>query len=428
MNEIVLTPVIPADSDLERLNLFAGRHMGEEEFDRQQAYADRRIAPLLTGYQPGIVQGLEVRATDLGAAGDGFTVRPGLAVAGNGKTLGLYYPLRESWAHVIEDYLKQTKAESAAGIFYLTLNRATRYVDADQTIHPEQRTEFDPTRDARLLVVGTLGLKRLAMNNSAVTANREWVENWVAANHVGLEFLTSWENSVPLGLLAIQNTAAAEQPPVYRVNWFSPGAGRYEAIVNSGYQVLLNQTREAFRRIRLAAANQTALSARDYLIANLRLDFLPAAGELPVELIQNIASHTTAPAIGLLPAHIAVDMVPVPEEAVAALVEHHLPRRVVDLRQAVGDRLRLLLAVNEPDYKSDLLDIPQTDSQLISDVFRYFARAYDQWAAWKTQFYYLYNMKDGEVLDAATLKSLDLPTPVAAPQLPQSFFAQVISE
>ncbi|HWV14425.1 MAG TPA: hypothetical protein VN030_03255 [Cellvibrio sp.] len=428
MNEIVLTSVIPADSDLERLHLFAGRHMGEEEFDRQQAYTDRRIAPLLTGYQAGIVQGLEVRTTDLGAAGDGFTVRPGLAVAGNGKTLGLYYPLRESWAQVIEDYLKQTHAESAEGIFYLTLNRSTRYVDADQSIHPEQRTEFDPTRDARLLVVGTLGLKRLAINASAVTANREWVENWVAANHVGLEFLTSWENSVPLGLLAIQNTAAAAQPPVYRVNWLSSAAGRYEAIQHSGYQVLLKQTREAFRRIRLAAANQTALSARDYLIANLRLDFLPAAGELPIELIENIASHTIAPGIGWLPAHIAVDMVPVPEEAVAALIDHHLPRRVVDLRQAVGDRLRLLLAVNEPDYKSTLLDIPQTDSQLISDLFRYFSRAYDQWAAWKNQFFYLYNVKDGEVLDGATVKSLDLPTPVAAPQLPQGFFAQVIDE
>ncbi len=96
MNDILLTPNIPSHSDLERLNLFAGRHMGEEEFDRQQAYADRRMLPLVAGFYPGIVHGLEVRASNLSNIGDGFTVSPGLAVAGNGQTLGLYYPLRES--------------------------------------------------------------------------------------------------------------------------------------------------------------------------------------------------------------------------------------------------------------------------------------------------------------------------------------------
>lgn len=431
MSEILLTPVIPIASDLERLNLFAGRHMGEDEFDRQQAYADRRLAPLLAGSHSGIVQGLEVRTTNIGAVGDGVTVRPGLAVSGNGQTLGLYYPLRQAWKTLIEDYLTQNSAESAAGIFYLTLTRSSRYVDADQSIQPEQRTEFDPTRDARLLVVGSLGLKRLAMSASAATANRELVENWVAANHVGLEFLQSWQSSVPLGLLAIAHTGTASETNhagVYNVNWFSAAVGRYEAVQHGGYQVLLNQTREAFRRVRLAAASQIALSPGDYIAANLKLDFLPAAGELPVELIQNIASHTTAPGIAWLPSHVAVDMVPVPEEAVAALIDHHLPRRVVDLRQAAGDRLRLLLAVNEPDYKPNLLDIPQTDAQLTSDVFRYFSRAYDQWAIWKNQFNYLYNLKDSAALDEATLKALDLPKPLDPPQLPPAFFAQVINE
>ena len=423
MNEILLTPGIPSHSDLERLNLFAGRHMGEEEFDRQQAYADRRMAPLLAGFQPGIVQGLDVRTTALGATGDGFTVSPGLAVSDNGQTLGLYYPLRESWKKLIDDYLNQTKAQSATGIFYLTLIRSSRYVDADTGIHPEQRTEFDPTRDARLLVVGTLGLKRLAMAPEAASANRELVENWVAANHVELEFLQSWKNAVPLGLVAIQSVGNS-----YTVNWFSPAVGRYEAVTNSGYYVLLKQTRDAFRRLRLAAGNQTVLSIGDYIAANLHLDFLPAAGELPLEIIKNIASHIVAPSIAWLPPHIAVDMVPVPEESVAALIDHNLPRRVVDLRQAAGERLRLMLAVNEPDYKPDLLDIPQTDQQLISDVFRYFTRAYDQWGEWMRQFDYLYKLLEASALDIATTKSLDLPKPLDAPQLPHSFFTQVIKE
>ncbi len=429
MSEILLTPPIPSDSNLERLNLFAGRHMGEEEFDRQQAYADRRMAPLLAGFHPGIVQGLEVRTSDINAAGDGFTVNPGLAVAGNGQTLGLYYPLRETWQTLIEDYFAQTDAASAAGIFYLTLNRSSRYVDADQSIQPDQRTEFDPTRDARLLVVGTLGLKRLAMNATAATANRELVENWVAANHVELEFLESWNTAIPLGLLAIQTLVTESTTPAYAVNWFSAAPGRYEAIDAGGYQVLLNQTREAIRRIRFAAANQSAVPAVDYLRANLHLDFLSAAGELPIELITNIASHDVAPAIAWLPPHIAVDMVPVPEEAVAALIDHNLPRRVVDLRQAGGERLRLLLAVNEPDYKPDLLDIPPVDAQLVSDVYRYFTRAYDQWVVWKRQFDYLYFLHEGAdvVLTKAATKTLDLPQPIASPQLPGAFFQDVIT-
>ncbi len=429
MTEILLTETIPSDSKLERLNLFAGRHMGEDEFDRQQAYADRRIAPLLAGFQPGIVQGLEVRASDIAQKGDGFTVNAGLAVAGNGTTLGLYYPLRETWQTLIQNYLQEAKATAAGGIFYLTLTRTSRYVDADPSIHPEQRTEFDPTRDARQLVVGSLSLKRIAMKPSAATATRELVENWVAANHVELEFLQAWSNAIPLGLAAIENKETdITKPANYQINWFSNVVGRYMAVRNGGYQALLNQTTTAFRRIRAAAANQSALSVKDYIAANLKLDFLPAAGELPFELITNLASHKIAPKIAWLPKHIAVDIVPVPEESVAALIQHHLPRRVVDLRIPAGERLRLLLAVNEPDYKPTLLDIPQVDGQMISDLFRYFARAYDQWVTWTRQYQYLYRLVTGNPLDQVNLKSLDLPEPIAPPQLPQVFFNQVIRE
>lgn len=439
MNEIVLTQPIASDSALERLNLFAGRHMGEDEFDRQQAYTDRRIASLLAAMNPGIVQGLEVRTTRTGLAGDGFTISPGLAIAGNGATLGLYYSLRETWATLIEDYLKQPGVTSAAGVFYLTLKRSVREVDSDPNTLPEQRTEFDPTRDERLLVVGTLGLTRLAIDAAvAASQSRERVENWVAANNVDAEFMRGMNNAVPLGLLLIQDVSDFLTPS-YIVKWFSPAVGQYRAIPNSGYKVLLQQTRDAFRRMLDAARAQTTLSIPAYINANLHLDFLPSAGELPIELIQNIAARNVAPSIAWLPSHIAVDMVPAPEETVAALIEQHLPRRVVDLRQPAGERLRLLVAVNEPDFKPDLLDYPQTDKQLISDLFRYFARAHDAWRDWMTSFNRLYYLQPDSALDeivieahklpnidARAFKELDLPKPVDSPQLPQDFFAQVI--
>jgi len=371
MTEILITPPIPGHRDLERLNLFVGRHMGEEEFDRQQAYADRRLAPLLTHRHPGIVHGLEVRAGNFAGVEEGFTINPGLALAANGQSLGLYYPLRQTWSTLLDNYRSDTQAADAAGVYYLTLRRTGRYVDADPDIDPCQRTEFDPTRDARRLVVGTVGLTRLAIDaTAAASASREQIENWVAANNVDGEFLTSMDTAVPLGLLAVQQDGTdSEGQPVYNVSWFSEAAGRYRAVPDSGYHVLLQQINHAFRRTLLAAQSEVdeTTSVQDYINANLQLDFLPAAGELPKELITDIAS--TNPSVTWLPPHVSVDMVPVPEESANEIVERHLPRRVVDLRQPAGDRLRLLLAVNEPDYKPELLDYPQTDARLQQDIF-----------------------------------------------------------
>lgn len=428
MNNIVLTEPVPSHSDLERLHLFAGRHLGEQEFDRLQAYMDRRVAPLLTALNPGIINGLNVRVSPVGTD-EGFTLGPGLAIAGNGQTLGLYYPLRQTWNSLIQAYIEETQALNAAGVFYLTLRRTEAYIDADPSIDPCQRAEFDPTRDAQRVLVGTIGLTRLAFDPAVVaTSNREQVENWVAANNVDGQFIGAMTNAVPLGVLAVENTGTdTEGLPTYGVAWFSEAAGRYSAISDSGYHVLLQQVNHAFRRQLLAADDRPAsVSIQDYLRDNLTLDFLPAAGELPRELITDIAS--TSPGIHWLPQHLAIDMVAVPEEAVGELIERHLPRRVVDLRQPAGDRLRLLLALNERDYAPDLLDFPQTDARLEQDSYRYFQRAYKLWLEWIGQFQRLYFVVDDDVLEPADLVGLDLPEPIESPQLPQDFYTQIIDE
>ncbi|MGD8930970.1 MAG: hypothetical protein PVI52_00275, partial [Chromatiales bacterium] len=430
MNEILLTDTIPSHADLERLHLFAGRHMGEEEFDRQQAYMDRRMAPLLAHAHPGVIHGLQVRVGEFSSGQEGFTVSPGLALAGNGQSVGLYYPLRESWSTLIEDYLKETGAADASGVYYLTLRRSNRYIDADPNVKPCHRDEFDPTRDARRVLVGTLGLKRLSIDSMAVSAySRERIENWVAANHVDGNFLESMYNAVPIGLLAVENTGVDEDgQPIYGVSWFSEEAGRYHAIADSGYHVLLQQVTNAFRRILLSADEvvDDDYTLQDYINDKLHLDFLPAAGELPKELILDIAS--TSPGVTWLPNHLAVDMLAVPEESVNELIERHLPRRVIDLRQPSGDRVRLLLTVNEPDYKPDLLDYPQTDQRLHDDIFRYYMRAYNVWAQWMGKFNQLYFLTEEDILDAEQLAILELPDPLASPQLPEDFFQQVIDE
>ena len=41
---------------LERVHMFPGRFLSEDEFDRNQDYSDARLAPLLHNAYPGIVR------------------------------------------------------------------------------------------------------------------------------------------------------------------------------------------------------------------------------------------------------------------------------------------------------------------------------------------------------------------------------------
>jgi hypothetical protein len=406
--------------------MFAGRHLGEEEFDRSQDYADARLAALPCPTHPGIVQGLEIKLGPRGVAEGGFTVTPGTAMAGNGQVLGLYYPLRMAWQTLIDDYLEASGAASPTGVYYLMLRRAGWQIDSREMV-PCQRAEFDPTRDSRLEVVATLALERLTVNPALLTsdppASRELIENWIAADRVDGAFMAQTVNAVPLALLAVAPAAGSG----YAVRWISVEAGRYEAVADSGYRVLLNQTTAAMRRVMQQAAtdgiNAGALPA--YIRARLRLDFLPAAGQLPLEWLRSPAAPR--PNLIWLSPHLGIDMVPVPEEAVLELLERHVARRVIDLNHPAGDQIRLLLAVNEPNYQPDLLDIPQTDADLERDIYRYFMRIHDAWLKWHQQFDLLYGLSANAKLSAAQIKALGLPMPEKPPAMPEAIFRALIA-
>ena len=407
---------------LERVHMFPGRFLSKEEFDRNQDYADARLAPLLQGTPPGVVRGLELNLNLQDSIGSGFSVNPGIAVDSDGLTLGLYYPLQMEWQTLIENYQAQSGINDASGVYYLTLHRTTRSVDA-LDVEPCQRAEFDPSRDSQLVVIGSLKLHRLAIDPDAVTTTTQGeIENWIAADRVDGQFMQQLKNAVPLALLAIRPKGSS-----FSIHWVSQPAGRYPALADSGYHVLLNQVNATLRRVMLKAADplNSSIPLADYLNANLNLSYLPAAGELPLEWLQNPASAT--PSLLWLPSHLGVDMVPVPEEAVHELIQRHLPRRVIDLHQPAGDKIRLLLAVNEPDYKTDLLDIPPTDTQLESDIYRFFIRAYNAWFKWRTQFDVLYYHNESTVLDAEQIRMLDLPEPEPSPPLPEMVFNALVA-
>ncbi len=438
MSLIVLHRPIASDPKLQRVHLFAGRHLGEEEFDRQQEYADARLSPLLKTRPAGVVYGLRLASSGSGLAEAAtFVVNPGLAVTPEGYTLHLQSPLKAQWQRVIEDYLQRTATADATGVYYLTLQQSQNTIDAPR-VEPCQRAEFDPTRDSRLATVTSVRLQRLAIAPAVVTATpADQLQNWIAADRVDAEFLDNFNQAIPLALLAI--TSSGDD---HTINWVSEAAGRYDAVARSGYRVLLNQTAAALRQVMqnhsLPANAGTPLA--DFLDNNLNLDFLPAAGELPLAWLKNADSPN--PDFMWLPQHLSVDMVPVPEDSVLDLIHRHLPRRVIDLRQPAGDKVRLLLALRRQDYRADLLDIPPTDTQLESDLYRFYMRAYNAWHRWRQQFDKLYYVEPSDedpltgpgdlpaverrVLDPTQFKQLDLPKPTLPPLTPNTLFQNVI--
>jgi hypothetical protein len=426
-------------NEFERVHMFPGRHLGEEEFDLGQAYADLRLAALLRGRNAGIVRGLDINLGPNGVNSDGFSVNPGLALDGNGRCVSLYYPLRVQWQDVISEYLTASGKTDATGVYYLLLKRSNREIDSP-VVDPDERDEFDPTRDTRLVVTGSLVLKQLnIVPGSVATTPRDLIENLVVADRVDASFMATLGTAAPLALLAIGPATGGGFAPV----WLSQEAGRYEALPNSGYRVLLNQASAALRRVMQRAATEVTDAAQlpKYLTDNLHLDYLPAAGQLPLQWLQDPASKT--PRVLWLPSHLGIDMVPVPEEAVLELINRDIARRVIDLRHPAGDKIRLLVAVNEPDYRADLLDIPQTDAVLEADIYRFYIRAYDAWRRWDEQFKKLYFVEpsyepplpdlqgaaiEKVVRDPAQFKYLDLPTPVQQPIAPQAFYGIEIKQ
>ena len=359
--------------------------------------------------------------------------------------MGLFYESRATWDGLIGDWLRENRSDRAEGVYYLVLRRGRGLIDADIGLDPCRRAERDPRRDTRIEMLGTLALRRLALSPEAVaTLAPERVRNQVAALHVDGAFLAGLDGAVPLALLAVspRPPAGEDAPPAdpdappFRVDWVSQTAGRYLAMPDAGYQVLFDQVQEAFRTAVTAALSapdavdappaSAATRVAAALESNLRLDFLPAAGALPIPLLERPDAPT--PRLRWLPPHLGVDMVAVPEEGVPELIARHLPRRVMDLRRPRGERIRLLVAVNEPDYRPDLLDIPQIDRRLVDDLYRYHMRAHDMWREWRGAFDRLYHVMPDPLLTGGAIRALDLPRPYAAPAAPAGFYGRLVEQ
>lgn len=416
-----------------RLNLFAGRSLGEREFDIMQSYSEQRLAPLLCGHAPGIIHGFEVAAGPVpledGETTDWlFRVRPGLAVGGDGKIVNMIFPLDQYWQEQRSEYLDRRSRElnpisAVHGIYFLTVIRELEPVDKSGQFAACVRDELDLLRDARIETVTRLTLQPVWEADAAVAAakaDRDLTINRLLAEHLGSDWFTA-NGAVPIGMLAVENDA---------VLWFDAVAGRFPAKADANYWTFLSHTSQAiqqhFNGWQLADA-----AARQTLIDSFKLAYLPAAGVLPNLFLDDVA---TLPKPHWFPAHLQVEMAPIAESQVPGLVARELPRTSIDLEQLGGDRIRLLLAVADADYRADLLDLPLPDWQMQLDLYRYAQRAHDSWVDWIVQYDALFNnlqpadfqTSEGKRLFGSVPDKIDTEAE-GQPIAPELFFSRLIA-
>ncbi|MBI5329330.1 MAG: hypothetical protein HZB71_01845 [Betaproteobacteria bacterium] len=388
---IHLHVIEPEKQAPQRLNLFPGRHLGEREFDLLQDYADARLAPLLGQLHPGVVQGLTVQVEPC-TKDFLIRVRPGLALGADGLPVALHYALETAWSDLTSSVMKgQGGAPLPDGYFFLTLNRGVEKVDGDSRQAACARTEADPLRDRRLETVAMLGLQFIATGKvlADLPAQR-------AANRLSVRFLSHSPfnrktGAVPLGLVR-----AEKGLPL----WFDTVAGRFEAQPHAPYRAFLAHTRKAMADYaRLSASDPRRKNAKLPLADKLGLDYLPAAAPLPSDLLIDPAGEK--PALAFDPQGLEIDLIPVPSDTVAAVLEQELARGAIRIADGVGDHLRLLLAVDDPDYRPDLMNLPQTDKALEAELTQRSAAAIDAYGAWKKQWLALCQGLDADALKQA---------------------------
>ena len=426
MTMISLHRPVVSHPDLKRLHFFAGRHLGEDEFDQRQQYVKARLATLLTSENAGVLSGLNLQYRDESGPADeiNLIVTPGSGVTPEGIPLTLRSPLQCSWQELLNDYLDKSQANNVAGVYYLTLHQDDASIDPPNA-DPCQRTAFDPTRDTRLVSMVSLRLQRLSVTQEEVRSKPgKQLQNEICAMRV--ESVPRYSSSVILGLVAFDDTSDGA-----RLEWVSEAAGRYYAHPDAGYFALQNQTHIALehlmRRYRDLVSPQ---SLADFLRNQFTLSYLPAAGRLPLAWLEDIAGDR--PSVVGLPAHLGIDIIPVSEDTLDDLIQRHLPRRVIDLKRSAGDRIRLVLPMKRSVYRADILDKPATDARLEQDIFTYCQSAYVRWLAWFEAFRDLYYVSDDVVLDAdekplnsEDIDELDLPEPTPPPALPAQIFSQL---
>ena len=422
---IVISPVQGA-ADTQRLHFFAGRSLSQQEFALMQRYVDERCEDLLVARQPGIVYGLEVIAPQNTAEliASSWRINPGLGVSWSGRVVTNRVPIHLQWEQLSTEYLARRAAADEQplkslpdGFYFLTLGRQVSILDELKKTNPCTRTELDPLRDTRVATLAQINLQPLPFASGWLGLSRQRVAMRVFNALLVAHPLTqplSWEAD-PWAAADFHNpdagVFAAENPDELKLalvkvkgnqpEWVDPQVGRLLARDNTVQMAMLDYWHSILNAPRLFRLDGAAaeISAQKNLQDLLDLDYLPAAGKFPEQLISNIAGKVSQqdftqwqrPALHFAAYGLQIEMVPVPANSVMGVVRQELSRGVIDLSGAEMDRIRLMVAVNPDDYHPQLLNLPEIDKTLVQeDLVNAQYQAYLAYKAWAEAYWNLY--------------------------------------
>lgn len=421
MDRLIRLPFATSPGAPERLALFPGRHLGEDEFARMQAYMEQRADGVLAGVLHGIVYGLEVDAPSL--RGDSLsshvTIKPGLALGRDGQAIALRTPLRLPWGELhaaVQREVDGTMQElwepvAQGGLYLLVLQRQVLGSEPAGPSETCRRTEPDPTRDLRIEQVLRPVLRPVTATGVPLS-ERLRCANRFCLRELDRPLIGDERAEAALALVAVD--LAADGSP--RFAWCERAAGRRLANSRAGHYALLDQCGLALRELvgrnarrpAVVNADGTVQQAAETMLAWAQrltgliagsLEGLPAAIQLPPVLLSALlpgllddyeASTPRRDSAGRVVSRfqflhspgIAVDAIPLRASQVQETLRREIGRGPI-LLGAGRDRIRLTIAVPDREFRPDLLDKPVPDADVLEGLHVQYVKAYRAWLWWR---------------------------------------------
>lgn len=462
MNKSIRLHAAVSDHSSQRLNAFPGRNLSEHAFDLMQVHIDQRIDPLLGNGYPGILEGLQLRSHHAGKQLQ-LHVQPGTAVGADGRAIRVFFPIELDWEALLNAH-RHANADPEVrlhGLYFLTVRRMVGRVEDSPQARPCTRNQVDPLRDSRVETYATLDLQYITSLQSLMDMSQQRAVNRLCVRFLNEPIFDLDSGAVPLAIACIDNDTP---------QWIDTLGGHFLAQPDAAYhafaahwegvlQALTEAQPEPVAKKALSLAGNIlsrrrtatltgnpgvvdlagirhplfgALQPADSLevsemplkevsaLSNtlrdlLGVDYMPAAGRFPDTLLGDIAGHQTGetaedwalPELLFDARDLQVEMLPVPASTAFGVIHRELPRGALDLVHYQGDRLRIMVAVEDRDYRPDLMDLPEVDLDLIDDLFERAQNAIETEHDWATAHRELYNnldsglVVDGEITDEA---------------------------
>lgn len=389
-SSITISPVI-ADNNTQRLNYIPGRTLSEQEFDLMQMYVDERCEDLLVGQTPGIVQGLDLLLPE-NLNEQAIQINAGIGISFSGKAITNRLPIRFYWQDLYEQYLaEQTLLNKIDdGVYFLSLRRTTLIFEEAQRQDPNTRTELNPLRDSRLETLAQVTLQPVWFPEDLMSASRQRISVSILQQIIEMDSFGDYPDEIKLALVKIKDN---------KPEWIDKIAGRFLARENPVHFTLMDywhsivNSKKLFRLDGDPAVINTAHSLKQLL----DVDYLPAAGKFPTELIDHLAGRQAAnpvlwsrPELKFNADGLQIEILPIPENTVQGTLQNELSRGVIDLSAGACDRFRIMIAVNQNDYHPKLMDLPEIDIKLIQDyLVPKQNEAADTYKKWQDAYYEL---------------------------------------